>query len=131
MEAGDTYCMIAELGHDVLHRLLVLFQQRGQLLVFLEQGVVLDDSVRILSFELRLECLCSTRSDEQERTQRNEDVLAFRDVYIDPPERAPASDVLRVGLHESACMNARKQRGRRGVLTLREWACDASAAAIL
>ena len=69
MEAGDTYCMIAELGHDVLHRLLVLFQQRGQLLVFLEQGVVLDDSVRILSFELRLECLCSTRSDEQERTQ--------------------------------------------------------------
>ena len=82
--------MIAELRHDVLHGLLVLLQERSQLLVFLEQRVVLNDDLRILTFEVRLECLCVTKSGKRWRrgstgTRNGQERTTYLSICPDSP----------------------------------------------
>ena len=50
-EDDRTYCVVAELRHDVLHCLLILFEESRELLVLLKQRMILDDNLRILTLQ--------------------------------------------------------------------------------
>lgn len=49
------YCVIPEFGHDCLHGPFVFLEQHAQLLVFMKQGLVFNDDLRIHALELGLE----------------------------------------------------------------------------
>ena len=58
-EGRLTYSVAPEFCHDCLHGLLILFQEKAELPVFLQEGVVLDDYLRIRPLQFGLEDLCS------------------------------------------------------------------------
>ena len=45
------YSVVAELGHDCFHRLLIFFEKNVQLSVFLQECVVFDDDLSVQAFE--------------------------------------------------------------------------------
>lgn len=58
--------MIFELVHHIPHRVLVLLQKRSELLVFLEQPMVLDDDLRVLTLQFGLKDLCVDTNDRSD-----------------------------------------------------------------
>lgn len=58
-EGRLTYSVAPEFCHDCLHGLLILLQEDTELPVFVQEGMILDDYLRIRPLQFRLEGLCS------------------------------------------------------------------------
>lgn len=94
--------MAAEFGHDGVHGMLIFFQQHTQLSVLMEQRVVLNYYLRILTFQFRLEHLCR-------RSCRVRDMVGgsavnnrtFRDIGVEPSQEETTRNMGCFTLHKS------------------------------